>query len=95
MDYKFKTTFMQDFTIADKFGAEAIKDTYKNAFEGWHDNVEYVTELTIVLNWKIWEWYEKDEKIAKLYNSLWERVDGWCLENLKGDDLSYFVRTTD
>ena len=38
-----KTTFWQDFSIADRFGSKAIKDTYKRAFDGWKNNTEYVT----------------------------------------------------
>ena len=31
MDYEFKTTFWTDFTIADHFGLDAVKDTYQSA----------------------------------------------------------------
>ena len=54
-----KTTFRQDFKIADIFGVSAIKDTYNRAKKEWQDNVEYMAELTAVLNWAIWDWYEK------------------------------------
>ena len=30
---EFKTTFLQDFSIVDKFGIDTVKDTYKRAFE--------------------------------------------------------------
>lgn len=93
--YETKTTFWQDFTIADMFGASAIKDTYKRAFREWKNDAEYLTELEMVLNWKIWQWYEKDEGVAQIYNDLWEKADKWALDNLKGEDLSYFIRTTD
>ena len=33
LDYECQTTFWQDFTIADKFGLEAVKDTYRRAKE--------------------------------------------------------------
>ena len=33
--YKPITTFWDDFSIADRFGISAIKDTYKRAFEEW------------------------------------------------------------
>ena len=62
--YEMTTTFMMDFSIADKFGITAIKDTYKRAFEEWKDSYVYLTELVIVLNLKIWEWYEKNEDVA-------------------------------
>lgn len=93
--YEPKTTFWSDFSIADKFGLGAINDTYNRAFEGWHDNYVYLTELVMVLNWKIWEWYEKDGGVAELYNALWEKAADYALNNLKGDELSYYLQTTD
>jgi hypothetical protein len=94
-DYNYKTTFFNDFTIADMFGIEAVKDTYKRAFAEWKDNVEYITELTIVLNHKIWQHYETNEPLARVYDKLWRELDTWCCENLKGKDLEYFYQTTD
>lgn len=32
----------------------------------------------MVLNWKIWQHYEKNEKLAELYNSLWEKADTYA-----------------
>ena len=34
MGYEPKTTFWDDFTIADKFGVKAVEDTYRRAFDG-------------------------------------------------------------
>ena len=94
--YEPKTTFYTDFSIADVFGgAPAVRDTFRRAFKEWKGNVEYVTELCMVLNWKIWEHYETNAKLAEVYNELWEAVDAWCMENLTGEDLSYFYRVTD
>lgn len=93
--YKPKTTFYMDFSIADRFGIDAIKDTYKRAFNEWKNNVEYITELVMVLNWKIGEHYGKNESFAKAYNELWEELDEWCLDNLEGENFDYFVMTTD
>lgn len=94
--YTPKTTFYTDFSIADMFGgAPAVKDTYKRAFKEWRSNVEYITELVMVLNWKIWEHYETNEKLARVYNDLWEELGDWCCENLKGEDLSYYYVTID
>lgn len=89
------TTFYMDFSIADKFGLSAIKDTYKRAMEAWKDDYKYLTELVMVLNWKIWEHYGQNERFAKLYNDLWKKADKYAQDNLKGDELSYFYRTTD
>ncbi len=91
-DYK---GFWQDFTIADKFGVSAIKDTYERAFEGWKDNVEYYASLVMTLNHKIWEWYEKDEAVAKLYNELWMRADDYGRDNFKGKEAEYYFNFLD
>ena len=93
--YKMKTTFWDDFSIADRFGTDAVKDTFNRAFNEWKGNVEYLTELVMVLNWKIWSWYGKNEKLAEVYNDLWGLADGWACDNLEGDDLEYFYATTD
>lgn len=94
--YKMMTTFWSDFTVADRFGATAIKDTYKRAFNEWKDNYQYLTELVMVLNWKIWQHYEaNNESISRIYNDLWEKTDIYAQEHLKGEELSYFYRVTD
>ena len=93
--YEVQTTFWEDFSIADRFGISAIKDTYNRAFNEWKHNCKYLTELVLVLNHKIWQYNEKHPEIAKLYNSLWEEVDLYANENLKGDELNYFYQTTD
>ena len=93
--YNLKTTFWDDFSIADHFGTFAIEDTYNRAFKEWKSNIVYVTELTMVLNWKIFEWYEKNEEYARLYDELWRKTDSYCMKHLKGKELDYFLRTTD
>lgn len=93
---EFETTFWLDFTIADRFGKNAVKDTFNRAFEEWKTNYVYLTELVMVLNWKIWEHYEKGEHaLAILYDGLWKEADAYAVENLKGDELTYFYRVTD
>ena len=93
--YKPITTFWDDFSIAEMFGEKAIRDTYKRAFNEWKSNYKYLTELVMVLNHKIWRWYERDEKIARLYNELWEKADGYAMDNLEGDEISYFLKVID
>lgn len=93
--YKPMTTFYTDFSIADCFGLDAIQDTYNRAFESWKSDYKYLTELVMALNWKIWEWYEKDNQKAKLYNDLYVEADTYACENLQGEELKYFYETTD
>lgn len=96
MSYEFKTTFWMDFTIADKFGIEAVKDTFKRAFSEWKTNYIYLTELTLVINWKCWEHYEKNNiEISKLYSEYYYQLREYGLDNLKGKELEYFIKTLD
>ena len=89
------STFYEDFSIADRFGVPAIRDTFNRAFENWKTDYKMLTELVMVLNWKIFRWYKRNDKFAMVYNELWEKADIYATENLKGEELSYFYRTTD
>lgn len=93
--YTPQTTFWMDFSIADRFGASAIKDTFERAFNEWKSNHIYLTELVMVLNHKIWQHNENNAVLAELYNSLWEQADGYATTYLEGEELSYFYRITD
>lgn len=93
--YKPITTFYTDFSIADKFGIHAIIDTFKRAFKSWKDNYKYLTELVMVLNWKIHEHYKSNERYSQLYNNLWIELSDYAVENLKDEELSYYYNITD
>ncbi len=96
--YEMTTTFWQDFSIADCFGAAAIQDTYNRAFNEWKTNYVYLTELVIVLNYKIWQWYQVNNcscEFSRLYNELWEKADAYAMDNLKGEELDFFLKITD
>ena len=89
--YQFNFTWWSDFTIADAFGAKAIKDTYKRAFKEWHDNRVAMQEMTAVLNWKCWEHYEKKhEDTSELYIKLYEECYQKCLDHFKGEELTAY-----
>ena len=93
--YEFSTSFWMDFSIAEKFGITSVVDTYQRAFEAWKSNYQYLTELVMVLNHKIWQHYKTDEDLARVYNELWMQADRYACENLTGDELTYFFRVTD
>lgn len=93
--YKPITTFYTDFGIAEVFGIEAIKDTYDVAMKFWKKDYKYLTELVMVLNWKIFEHYGNNDKFAELYDYLWRKADEYAVNHLKGSELDYFYRTTD
>ena len=94
--YEMTTTFWEDFSIADHFGVDAIKDTFHRAFNEWKSDYIYLTELVIVLNHKLWQYYRLgNDALARLYNDLWEKADAYACENLKGDELMHFYQVTD
>lgn len=101
--YKPKTTFWQDFSIAERLGLDAVKRTFSNA-KSWLYNCEMWTELVMVLNHKIWAWYESKgterNAFSRLYNDLWEQAEQMAGEAIdKGEwseeEASYYFRTLD
>lgn len=93
--YKPITTFYTDFSISDKFGADAIKDTYNRAFKEWNTEIKYITELVMVLNWKSFEHYKTNLEYSKLYSDLYFELDSWCCDNLNEEQLNYYYKTID
>lgn len=93
--YEVITTFGNDFDIADAFGAAAITDTYNRAMAEWKTNYKYLTELALILNWKCWQHHGKNEEYSRLYADLYYKTRGYALDNLKGEELTYYYETTD
>ena len=94
--YECVTTLYQDFTIADAFGVDAVRDTYNRVFNEWKHSVEFMTELSLVLNHKIWEHYHKqDSKLSFAYDTLWKQHDEWCMTNLSDENIAYYIKITD
>lgn len=94
--YEPKTTFWKDFSIADKFGLGAIRDTYERGMDFAKTGYVYLTEFVMVLNHKIWEHYDRhDEDKSRLYDELWRKADQYAMDTLKGEELDYYFRTLD
>jgi len=93
LGYEVITTYWDDFSIAERFGKYAILDTYKRAL--LNKNYKMLTELCMVLNHKIWFLYETNEALARVYDELWKKCDNYLMKNLKGQELEYYIRTTD
>ena len=73
------TTFRQDFNIAEAWGRDAVRDTFNRCVEEWKDDIRYMTNLVLVLNHKVWDWWDKEqdskeEPWATFYNELWRRA---------------------
>ncbi len=84
LDYECKTIFWNDFSIAERFGAEVIKDTYKRARAEWERDQVYGTELSMILNHKCWYWHEEQNmRLSKLYAEPQEEWHGRVLKSWK------------
>lgn len=95
MGHKRLTTFFSDLSIAEWYGIPSVKDTFNNVMKHWSKDTKYFTEFVICLNHKIWQHYEDDEPLARVYNELWEKASAYVEANWKGDDLSYYYQMTD
>lgn len=98
--YEPVTTFWQDFSIADKFvGVEKdpIGDTYKRALDYAKMDYKYLTELVLVLNHKIWQWYRSNEVIAIEYDTLWKMAENEFMKTYENNDeaMKYYFEVTD
>ena len=107
--YEAFTTFYGDLTIADltaqvynpkeiqKYTEKYVRDTYKRVIKSWLSNIKYITEFCICLNWKIWEHYQTNEPLARVYDELWKD----CQEKIEKkyakdkEALSYYYEVTD
>ena len=98
--YEPVTTFWEDFSIADRFvGVEKnpIEDTYKRALDYAKTNYKYLTELVLVLNHKIWQWYQVDATRGILYDKLWRMAESAFFELYEDNEeaMHYYFEVTD
>lgn len=96
--YRRKTTFFADLSIAERFGADAIRQTFDKVEKNWLGNVEYFTEFILALNHKAWEWDARcDEAYSKLYAELYYEADERFNANYEHDEaaLEYYFQVTD
>ena len=94
--YTQRTTFWDDFTLAEKFGIPTIERTYRNAFNSWKTDVVFITELVLVLNWKMLYMDERHmpEK-SVMYYKCWVELSNWCERHLEAGAYEYFILVTD
>ena len=93
MDYEFKTTFWMDFNIAENYGIDAVKETFKRVFREWKTNYTFLYELTLVMNWKCWYHYENNNiKLSKLYANYYNQLCEYGINNLKGKEREDFIK---
>lgn len=95
LDYRFHTLYWELFCLGELLGEKTIRKNYKNALENCKDNLVHLTELVLVLNLKIWRWYNVDDNLGKLYDELWKDADSYAMATLQGDDLHYYLSVLD
>lgn len=93
--YESFTTFFSDLGIAEWFGEDSVKETYKNVLESWLNSYKYFTEFTMALNVKSWYWYEKDNNLSRLYSTLYYKAKdafyGHYKDNKEATDYFWHV----
>lgn len=96
--YESFTTFYSDFTIADAFGAKAVKDTYKRCVKSWLGDYKYATELVLVLNHKSWEHHGAGNMdLSALYSDLYYELKDKFYDKYENNKEAreYFFNITD
>lgn len=90
------TTFYQDFVIAERFGINAVKDTYNRAFNEWKTNCLYLTEFVVVLNQLCWYHHNNNNnELSDLYSDYYYQARDFALDNLEGEEFQHFWEVTD
>ncbi len=99
------TMLWNDFTIADYHGTKAITDTYNKVLKAsrnydaekkkFHYNEKLITEMYMVLNWKVNTFYQKYDMLAQYYYELQEKLYEFVTKHFTKEQLSYFYETTD
>ena len=94
--FKFETNVWELFTEAEINDDVDIEELYRKLFREWHNDVKLIAELSMCMNWKLWEHHEKgNESLAELYNSLRMRVHDYALDVFTWEDGAYYFRITD
>lgn len=96
--YQRITTFYSDLSIAEVYGASAIKDTYKNVCENWINDYKFFTEFVMCLNWKSWEMDKrKNLQLTQLYVDLYRKADELFYQHYANDEVAktYYFDVTD
>ena len=93
--YETITGLYGDFTGMEQAGISALNDTINTAFNRWKNNYRYLAELAIVLDYNTLEHKDKNKELAEVYGTMLLEVENHAINNLKGAQKNYYMRTTD
>jgi hypothetical protein len=83
---------MFDAKFIREIGAKAMIESRKEV----PPNIKLWTYTTSVMNWLSWAWHKEEEpELSQAWADAWNEVNHWSLENLKGDDLTFYIQKTD
>ena len=92
---KIETPFRKDLIMAEEFDKKTIRALVKVSVKQNKDNPEKMAGLTIALNGRLWDLYEKNADLANYYEGLWDGVQDFCFEHFKGKDLKEYLKLID
>lgn len=95
-NFESQTTFWEDFYIADKFGTGAVRGTFRKCLAYAKIDYKYLTELSLVLNHRLWMHYDKENMtLVGVYDEIWRKCDNYAKKHLKGNELMFYLQVTD
>lgn len=72
-----------------------LLDSITKSVQNLQYTIEVITETVMAINWKSFQHYDEHRDLARTYNRYYKFLDKWCMDNLKDEDLSYYLSTTD
>ena len=97
-DYeRVETLYWANFTLADTIGVDEINKMFNTLFDECKGKgmYKYLTELAMVLNHKIFEWYYQNKTYSVLYENLYLQLRDYAHHNLKRKELDFYISITD
>ena len=85
------TTFYEDFTIAEAFGASAVRETFQRAKREWSIDYKYFTELLLMIELKMHECYMNgDEDLLEAYCEIVDKGNMYRKQHFDSEASEYF-----
>ena len=96
-DYRSQTNLWDEYSIADKKSLKDLKALFDTTFAKAKQDYKYLTELVMVLNHRMWYWYElnPDSAIVSAYTKYYEKAHNWALTHLNPEEIRYYCSVTD
>lgn len=82
-------------SIDDPEFVEKVATALIKARDNAAPTIELWTHICLNVNWLSWAWAPDNEEMSKAWADQWYRINDYSFKTLKGDDLSYYIKTTD